>query len=516
MTWNRLGARDLRTLLARLRRTLPLAILAAVVVYQVFSFILIRNVSDVLDLWADLVAFGILGPVVIWYTLRWISDQVELRERVITEKETIEQERQRAIEAARDQERLLAAVCANSTDAIITLDAEGVIKTWNRGAEMMLGYSPEEASGKHFSILVPRDIAERGEIEWLSEQVRTHGFVRNHQTERTTKDGRRVTVELTRTILYNERGEIAGYSAIMRDITARVHAEQAVLKLNLKLETKVAERTSQLAQATDELRRRNRELEEANAKLKELDQLKSDFVSMVSHELRAPLTNINGSLELLLEDDTSVSDRSKREMLQIVREQSMRLTRLVQGILNVSRIEAGQLVLQPQAFDILALIERVINAWETRGAPNPLVRPRARNLPSVWADRDRTEEVLFNLIDNAIKYSSEGMPVTLGANSNGEFIVVSVADRGIGIPEEEVSKIFEKFHRVDRRDSMEKYGHGLGLFICRSLIEAQGGEIWVESTLGEGSVFHFSLPLAGRVDALHGDITSRQSAGGWK
>jgi len=511
MTWNRLGARDLRALLAGLRRTLPLAIFAAVVVYQVFSFFLIRNVSDVLDLFADVIAFGMLGPVIIWYTLRWISDQVEVRERVIAENEALERERQRAIEAARDQERLLAAVCANSTDAIITLATDGAIKTWNRGAEMMLGYTADEAIGKHFSILVPHDISARGEIEWLNEQMQTHGFVRNYQTERLTQDGRRVTIELTRTTLYTERGDIAGYSAIMRDITARVHAEQAVLKLNLKLETKVAERTAQLAQATDELRRRNHELEEANVKLQALDQLKSDFVSMVSHELRAPLTNINGSLELLLEDDRGVYDRSKREMLQIVREQSMRLTRLVQGILNVSRIEAGQLVLQPQAFDILALIERVINAWETRGTPNPLVRPRTRNLPSVWADRDRAEEVLFNLIDNAIKYSADAAPVTLNAQAHGEFVVVSVADRGIGIPEEEAAKIFEKFHRVDRSDSMEKYGHGLGLFICRSLIEAQGGQIWVESTLGEGSVFHFSLPLAGRAEAA-----SRPPAGGRK
>ncbi|MBI5304954.1 MAG: PAS domain-containing sensor histidine kinase [Chloroflexi bacterium] len=513
MTWARFASRDLRTLLAQLRRWLPLATFAAVVAYQLVNFSLIRNVSAALDLFMDIIAFGVLGPVVIWFTLRWISDQVDERERVLVEKESVEEERQRAMQAAREQERLLAAVCSNSADAIITLDNDGIIKTWNRGAEMMFGYTSEEATGKHFAILLPKDVAARGEIAWLHQQIQANGFVRNYQTERVTKDGHRVMVELTRTALYDERGDIAGYSAIMRDITARVQSEQAIQQLNLELETKVAERTSQLAKATDELRRRNSELEEANEKLKELDQLKSDFVSMVSHELRAPLTNINGSLELLLEGDLPCYDRGHREMLQIVREQSMRLTRLVQGILNVSRIEAGQLVLQPQAFDILALIERVCNAWETRGASNPLVRPRARNLPSVWADRDRTEEVLHNLIDNAIKYSSEGMPVELGAESNGELIVVSVADRGIGIPEDQVGKIFEKFHRVDRRDSMEKYGHGLGLFICRSLVEAQGGEIWVESTLGEGSNFRFSLPLAGRVDV---DATSRQTTGGRK
>ncbi len=516
MTWTRLDSRDLRPLLARLRRILPLAVFAVVAAYQVLSYFLIRSVSDLLDLLADVIAFGIVGPVVIWFTLRWISDQVELRERALAEKDAVEQDRQHALEAAREQERLLAAVCSNSADAIITLNREGIIKTWNRGAEMIFGYTITDVLGKHFSILLPKDVIARGEVTWLDQQIEQRGFVRNHQTERMTKDGHRVTVELTRTALYNERGEVVGFSAIIRDTTTRVQTEHAIQKLNLELETKVAERTSQLAKATDELRHRNRELEEANVKLKELDQLKSDFVSMVSHELRAPLTNINGSLELLLENDSPGYDRGQRDMLQIVREQSMRLTRLVQGILNVSRIEAGQLVLQPQAFDILALIERVINAWETRGASNPIVRPRARNLPSVWADRDRVEEVLFNLIDNAIKYSSDTMPITLGVESNGEVAVISVADRGIGIPEEEVSKIFEKFHRVDRSDSMEKYGHGLGLFICRSLVEAQGGQIWVESTLGEGSVFRFSLPLAGRADASRADVMGRQTTGGRK
>jgi signal transduction histidine kinase len=122
------------------------------------------------------------------------------------------------------------------------------------------------------------------------------------------------------------------------------------------------------------------------------------------------------------------------------------------------------------------------------------------NLPSVWADRDRTEEILFNLIDNAIKYSPEGAAIRLDAESDGKYVYVSVADRGIGIPEDEIDKIFTKFHRVDRSDASENYGHGLGLYICRRLVEAQGGQIWVESVLGEGSTFRFSLPLAGRAE----------------
>jgi signal transduction histidine kinase len=344
--------------------------------------------------------------------------------------------------------------------------------------------------------------------------MRQHGYIRNYETERVAKDGRRVIVDLTRTAIRNEKGEIVGSSAIVRDITARVQAEQAIQQLNLELETKVVERTAQVAAATEELRRRNWELEIANEELKKLDELKSEFVSMVSHELRAPLTNINGSIELLLEGSGACYDPEHRELLQIVGEQSQRLTRLVQGILNVSRIEAGQLVLQPQAFNILGLIEKVIDVWETRGVANRFERPHAVNLPSVWADRDRTEEILFNLIDNAIKYSSEGAPIRVDAESNGRYLAISVSDRGIGIPEEEMDRIFEKFHRVDRKDAMESYGHGLGLYICRRLVEAQGGQIWVESVVGEGSTFRFSLPLAGRAEMDPTGDPRRQTSGG--
>jgi signal transduction histidine kinase len=212
-----------------------------------------------------------------------------------------------------------------------------------------------------------------------------------------------------------------------------------------------------------------------------------------------------------LEGDTPCYDHQHRELLQIVGEQSARLTRLVQGILNVSRIEAGQLILQPQAFNIVGLIEKVIGVWESRGVPNRFEHPRTQNLPSVWADRDRTEEILFNLIDNAIKYSPEGGEIRIDANTDGRSVIVSVSDRGVGIPADEVEKIFDKFHRVDRRDATETYGHGLGLYICRRLVEAQGGQIWVESVLGEGSTFHFSLPLAGRSEI---EPLSQRSVGG--
>ena len=513
MTRSFFGSKDLQARLAWIRRVLPVAVFLSVLVYETFSFFFLRTFSDFFHLLSDLLIYGTIGPVTIWFTVNWIARRIEAADHALAAKEQAEREQQRVVEAAREQERLLAAVCSNSADAILTLDNDGIIKTWNRGAEMIFGYAAEEVVGKHFRVIISPEVDARGEVEWLAAEVKARGFIRNYETERVAKDGRRVIVDLTRTVLYNEKGEMIGSSAILRDITERVRAEQAIQQLNLELEAKVAERTTQLAAATDELRRRNRDLEKANQDLQKLDELKSEFVSMVSHELRAPLTNINGSIELLLSGDAPCYDRSHRELLQIVGEQSARLTRLVQGILNVSRIEAGQLILQPQAFNIVALIEKVIGVWESRGVANQFEHPTAQNLPSVWADRDRTEEVLFNLIDNAIKYSSEGAPIYIDAVADDKFVTIAVSDRGMGIPADEVEKIFDKFHRVDRGDNTETYGHGLGLFICRRLVEAQGGQIGVTSTLGEGSTFRFALPLAGRSEP-EPVVSPRRQVGG--
>lgn len=509
-----LSSKDLRTRLIGVRRILPPGVLAVVLVYQAISMFFLRSLSAPIHYLADIVAYGLLGPLAAWFTVTWLIQEVDARDSAIADKERAEDEKRRATEAAREQERLLAAVCSNSADAIISLDNYGIVQTWNRGAEMMFGYSADEVLGKHFKMIVPSEIEARGELEWLTDQMKEQGYIRNYETERIAKDGRRVVVDLTRTLVRNAKGEIVGSSAILRDITERVRSEHAIQQLNLELETKVIERTSQLAAASEELKRRNAELETANLELHKLDELKSDFVSMVSHELRAPLTNINGSLELLLEGDGACVDPMHREMLQIVSEQSQRLTRLVQGILNVSRIEAGQLVLQPQVFNLTSLIEKVIGVWESRGVSNRFERPKAVNIPSVWADRDRTEEILFNLIDNAIKYSPDCATIHVDADANGQFAVVSVSDQGIGIPEEELAKIFDKFHRVDRRDASETYGHGLGLYICRRLVEAQGGQIWVDSVLGEGSTFRFTLPLAGRGETERTASPRRQLVGG--
>lgn len=280
---------------------------------------------------------------------------------------------------------------------------------------------------------------------------------------------------------------------IVGQLTEKEKAEARIRQLNRELEERVARRTAELAQAYEELQERNEDLEALNDELKELDRLKSDFVSMVSHELRAPLTNINGSIELMLSDG-DMDPESQRAMLSIIGEQSARLTRLVQGILNVNRIEARKLEIHPEAVDIKPLMEKAVENLTRRDAIHHFRLPKGQ-IPLVWADRDRLEEILANLIDNAVKYSPEGGKIELSTRESNGRLIVSVSDSGVGIPARELDKIFEKFHRVDRGDARTTYGHGLGLYISKRLIEAHGGDIWVESHIGKGSTFKFTLPL---------------------
>jgi signal transduction histidine kinase len=283
-------------------------------------------------------------------------------------------------------------------------------------------------------------------------------------------------------------------SWITGQLREKEEAEGRIRQLNWELEQRVAQRTEELARAYEELRERNEALETANEELKELDQLKSDFVSMVSHELRAPLTNINGSIELMLTDG-DMDPNAQRTMLRIIGEQTARLTRLVQGILNVSRIEARKLEIHPQAIDVKPLMEKAIENLSRTESIHEFKLPE-RPLPLVWADPDRLEEILANLIDNAVKYSPEGGTIKLSARESDGRLIISVTDPGVGIPAKELDKIFEKFHRVDRGDARTTYGHGLGLYISKRFIEAHGGDIWVDSKLGKGSTFSFTLPLA--------------------
>jgi len=277
-------------------------------------------------------------------------------------------------------------------------------------------------------------------------------------------------------------------------MTARIAAERAILELNRDLEARVEERTDQLAAAGAELRRRNEALADANARLEQLDALKDEFVALVSHELRAPLTNIAASAELLKTYPTA-AHAPAREKLDIIIQEVDRLARLVRGVLDVSRIQAGHLGLDVRPVAPAALCARALDGFPHAERVSLLVAP---DLPEVAADFDRAVQVLVNLLDNAVKYSSSDRAVTLSvepADRGGSHVAFRVRDDGVGILQAEQEHIFDRFHRLEHGDDRRTYGHGLGLYIARHIAQAHNGWLEVESEPGCGSVFELGLPI---------------------
>ena len=300
--------------------------------------------------------------------------------------------------------------------------------------------------------------------------------------------------------------------------------------LNLNLEARVAERTRQLSEA-------NAALEVSHRKLRELDQLKSDFVSNVSHELRTPLTAIRMSVDNLLDGVVGDVSPTLQRYLTKVQNNTDRLVRLISDLLDLSRIEAGRIELHRTKVGVADVIQDVVDSLRPMAVEKGLelaVVPSASDF-FVFADRDKLQQVLINLTGNAVKFTPSGGRITIsarlapalegkGSTSVGalepprlgdslllppgppapalpssaapqQYVEVSVADSGEGIPLEELSAIFDKFHQVRRENRYKAQGTGLGLSIAKSLIELHGGRICVESQLGKGSRFVFTLPM---------------------
>jgi signal transduction histidine kinase len=247
----------------------------------------------------------------------------------------------------------------------------------------------------------------------------------------------------------------------------------------------------------EELRRRNYELEQQNRSVAEANRLKTEFVSMVSHELRTPLTAIQGFAELLGEG-VDIPDRERHECLASVKSNAERLLALINELLDLSRIEAGQIDLRCAAIDLKPLIE------STARSLRPLIDRKRQDLrldleeePAVvWADADRVTQILTNLISNASKYTPEGGRITVTARRAGAFACVEIRDTGIGLSAEHQAQLFTPFFRAQPRGPDRAGGTGLGLVITRLLVELHGGQITVSSAPDQGSTFSFTLPVA--------------------
>ena len=230
------------------------------------------------------------------------------------------------------------------------------------------------------------------------------------------------------------------------------------------------------------------------SKEREIDEVKSALISTVSHELRTPLTLIHGFAELLVLRDMPV-ERQRSSAVEIL-DASRRLARLIDDLLSVSRMESGRLVLDPRPLDLGTVVERILSPFRAMAATHTLRAKLPGSLPVVWGDPDKVEQILTNLVGNAIKYSPGGGEVLVTVEHDGDSVQVSVRDQGIGMSPRDMGQLFEKFYRVDRDEVRRAGGTGLGLYITKRLVEMHGGRLWAESWPGVGSVFSFTLPTS--------------------
>ena len=234
-------------------------------------------------------------------------------------------------------------------------------------------------------------------------------------------------------------------------------------------------------------------------RLKQLEKIRQDFVANVSHELRTPLTTIKGYAETLLEG--ALKEDQAFQFVQVIKRHTDRLTKIVEDLLMLSRIETKEFQLRMEAIPLRDFIDDVVEFVKEPAEKKEISLSR-NEIPSslaVQADRDYLEQILINLLDNAIKYTPEGGRVAVSAvEKDSKDIQFSVEDNGIGIPKEDLSRIFERFYRVDKGRSKELGGTGLGLSIVKHLVQAHGGRVWVESQMGKGSTFYFTFPERGK------------------
>jgi len=251
-----------------------------------------------------------------------------------------------------------------------------------------------------------------------------------------------------------------------------------------RVHTSSRDEVGQLAQAFNRM----------SAELDQLDRLRRDLVANVSHELKTPISALRAHLENLLDG----VERPDPETLQVMLTQSERLGRLVDQLLDLSRLESGDVPLHREDVPLAPLVSEVLSEIEVARAGRGVeIRGSVPgDLPSVYADRERIHQVLFNLLDNAVRFTPEGGRVTVSAETHDGSIDVHVADTGPGIPPEHLPRLFERFYRADPARAQKDGGTGIGLAIARSVVEAHGGRIWADSRPGEGSMFTFELPVA--------------------
>jgi PAS domain S-box-containing protein len=346
----------------------------------------------------------------------------------------------------------LDAIIEHSGDGVMILEPDRRIAVFNRALAAMSGIPAEEAVGRFCYDVLKLEGTEPAGVDLCDE---ANAAVFSSATDRRyvegdihRGDGSVVTVGITYSPLFNDEGQLVNITASVRDITH----------------------------------------------FREAEEMKSTFISVISHELKTPVALIKGYAGTLSREDTEWDRETVSESLAVIEEETDRLTGLIDNLLDVSRMQAGALKLEISFVDLSALAEKTVEKFRTQTARHTFVLDFPHDLPTVPGDEGRLRQVLDNLLSNAIKYSPDGGQIRVGGRADDQQVYVAVTDEGIGIPDDEQENIFDRFYRIRSGVSERTKGAGLGLFLIKTIVEAHGGRVWVESQPGGGSTFIFTLP----------------------
>ncbi|NWJ47864.1 MAG: PAS domain S-box protein [Chloroflexi bacterium] len=372
-----------------------------------------------------------------------------------------------------EENQWLQTIFSYSPDGILIVNADCNIIGFNPAFSRLTGWSVDELRGHNCDEalrLSPKGFGEHCRVLCPLKMglMTASGPAQRHaEVVLITKDAEERAVELSYSVILSPRGDVLGGVIGARDITAR----------------------------------------------KEAEELQNTFLSVVSHELQTPIAIIKGYAGLYADETTEIKPAQVREKMKIIEEESERLSKLVDNLLYASRIQAGGIELERNPIDLERLIRRVAQKMKTVSNQHLIGTDLPEDLPAVLGDYDKIQEVLVNLVENAIKYSPHGGDIIISAEPTNTEVIIRVSDQGIGVPAADRERIFERFSRLDSRYVRERKGAGLGLYICKAIVEAHGGRIWVEAAesgnMGTlGSRFCFSLPreVPAQLPVLFGKI----------
>jgi len=405
--------------------------------------------------------------------------------------------------AERTQETtdFLNSVLDSSTEySIIATDLHGTILSYNEGARRIYGYEPEEIIGAPVQILIPRDPGEAEKSREILRYVRREGTY-SGETDHLRKGGQRFPVRIVQTLRYDDAGLPVGYTTISRDIAQRKALEAKIVEYTENLEALVASKTQ--------------ELQNANLQLERANHLKGEFLASMSHELRTPLNAIIGFADVMREELAGPLNDDQKQFVKDILESGRQLLNLINDILDLSKVEAGRMVLTPTVVELSSVfdeVQTIIQGMAVRKGLSLAFREEPLGI-TLQVDRLKLLQILYNLLSNAVKFTLRGGAIRVEAVWGDQDTCFRVIDTGVGIPPESLEVIFEEFRQVDSRLSREYGGTGLGLALTRKLVELHGGTITIESQVDKGSTFTFTIPHMLPADVEAGDLMTDPEQG---